>query len=136
MKTVEPVSVEGRIRIPYRWPAGRLGTHFLAALRDEGRILGLRCAACDVVHVPPRPSCIECGKTPSDWVPVGPGGTLRAWTLRGDAAYGLVHLDGATTWMTHRLLSIDPLAHGQRVVAVFAEARIGAITDLVGFRPL
>ena len=137
MRTVEPVSVEGRIRIPYRWPAGKLGTHFLAALRDEGKILGLRCAACDVVHVPPRPSCIECGRTPEEWVPVGPEGELRAWTTRGGETYGLVQLDRSSTYIVHRLISDGcALGHGQRVTAVFAEARTGAVTDILGFRPL
>lgn len=133
-----PVAVEGRIRIPYRWPAGKLGSHFLAALRDERRILGLRCKACDLVHVPPRPSCLGCGCTLEDWIPVGPEGELRGWTVRGETIFGLVWLDRASTGMAHRILATEAsvLVHGKRVAAVFAETRAAAITDLLGFRPL
>lgn len=138
MKTVEPVAVEGRIKIPYRWPAGKLGTTFLAALRDEKKILGVGCENCDCVHVPPRPTCVRCGKTPSLWVPVGPEGEMWAWTVRGVETYALVELDGADTFMVHRLLGSAKLAPGThpRVVAAFAEERTGAITDILGFRPL
>lgn len=137
-----PVAVEGRIKIPYRWPAGKLGSHFLAALRDEKQILGLRCPDCEITHVPPRLACLECGRTPSQWVPVGPEGELRGWTVRDGVAFALVQLDNrieeATTILTHRLIEVDQakLTHGARVTAVFAEARTGAITDIVGFRLL
>lgn len=137
MRDVTAISVEGRIKIPYRWPAGRLGTRFLAALRDGKQILGLRCPACELVHVPPRPSCIECGRTPEEWVPVGPEGEIRAWTVREGETFGLIELDRASTFLVHRLLTGEkPLSHGQRVVAVFAETRVGAISDILGFRPL
>lgn len=138
MKTVEPMSVEGRIQIPYRWPAGKLGTQFLMALRDEGQILGARCLECDRVDVPPQPVCRSCGRQVQDRVLLAPKGDLWAWTVRGETMYALIQLDGADSFMVHRLLARPP-SHGPtrpRVEAVFADSKTGAITDIVGFRPV
>jgi hypothetical protein len=114
--------VEGRIRIPYRWPAGRVGGRYLEELR-KGRIVGLRCPDCRTVTVPPRPRCLACRSTSDDWVPVGPGGTVMTWTR--DLA--LIRLDGADTSILHRVLG--SVGEGTRVTAVFDEH------GLAGFRP-
>ena len=133
-----PVAVEGRIKIPYRWPAGKIGTRFLAALRDERQILGLRCESCNFTHLPPIPVCTGCGRSMEEWVRVGPRGDLWGWTTRGRDLLGLVWVDGANTYMVHRILGAEAsaLSHGIRVEVVFAETRTGAITDILGFRPL
>ncbi|MBI3269719.1 MAG: Zn-ribbon domain-containing OB-fold protein [Planctomycetes bacterium] len=138
---VEPVAVEGRIRIPYRWPAGKAGGRFLAALRDESRLLGQRCPKCARVAVPPRPRCLSCGAVADEWVPVGPEGELVSWTVaRGGpapVAWGLVRLDGADTGVLHRLLDVAPeaLKSGMRMRAVLDGRRTGQITDIAGFAP-
>lgn len=141
LSDVEPVAVEGRIRIPYRWPAGRVGGRFLSALRDQGRILGLRCPQCRHVAVPPRPRCLACRVPSDDWVAVGPEGEVVSWTVaRGSApprTWVLVRLDGADTALAHVLLDTDPASVrcGLRVRAVLADPRAGQITDIAGFRP-
>ena len=134
---VEPVLVEGRIRIPYRWPAGRHGDRFLRALRDEGRLLGLRCPRSGRVLVPPPPD--RPGRTivEADWVEVGPGGVVETFTVRGDEVLALVRLDGADTALLHRLVDLEPssVRVGLRVRAAFAPERTGSILDLRGFAP-
>ncbi|MBI5367077.1 MAG: OB-fold domain-containing protein [Planctomycetes bacterium] len=141
--TIEPRAVEGRIRIPYRWPAGRTAGAFLARLRDEGRLYGLRCPRCKQVAVPPRPRCLACRVPSEDWVAVGPEGELLSWTTapaapaRPAEVWALVRLDGADTALFHRLLDVPPdrLRVGLRVRADVASptVRRGAITDLIGF---
>lgn len=137
---VAPIAVEGRIVIPYRWPAGRVGGRFLEVLRDEGRLLGLRCPACGLVAVPPRPRCPACRAESDDWVPVGPQGTVTTFTVRRSTdppeVLALIQLDGADTALLHRLLDIEPSAVrcGLRVAAALADERTGAIGDLAGFR--
>lgn len=91
------MQVEGRIRIPYRWPTGRVGAPYLQGLA-EGRLLGLRCAN-GHVNVPPRARCL-CRAGCSDWVPLGDG-TVLAHTR--DLA--LVRPDGADTAMLARVPS-------------------------------
>ena len=137
-----PVLVEGRIRIPYRWPAGRAGSRFLTLLRDEGRLIGLRCSRCRRVFVPPRARCLSCHVPCEEEVGVGPEGEVLAWTVSRRASppavLALVRLDGADTALLHVLQGVEPAAvrRGLRVRAVFAETRRGHITDLDGFRPL
>lgn len=134
---VQPVLVEGRIRIPYRWPSGRHGDRFLRALRDEGRLLGLRCPQTGRVLVPPPPARPDRAVTEEDWVEVGPGGVVETFTVRGEEVLALVRPDGADTALLHRLVDVAPAAVrvGLRVRAVLAGQRTGSILDLRGFAP-
>lgn len=135
---VEPVLVEGRIRIPYRWPSGRHGDRFLRALRDEGRLLGLRCPRTGRVLVPPPPARSgEASVAEADWVEVGPGGVVETFTVRGGEVLALVRPDGADTALLHRLVDVAPVdvRVGLRVRAVLASERTGSILDLRGFAP-
>ncbi len=60
--------------------------------------------------MPPRPRCLTCGIASDEWVPVGPEGTVRTWTVaRGSVppvVFALIQLDGADTAMLHRLLGV------------------------------
>ena len=103
MENVEPVLVEGRIRIPYRWPAGKTAGRFLDEWRNEGRLLGLRCPECKKVICPPRPRCPWCKVTSEDWVRVGPEGTVTTWTRTQDGVFALVQPDGADTAILEKL---------------------------------
>lgn len=128
---------ESAIRIPFRYAAGAAGSRFLAALRDEKRILGVRCTACARVLVPLRAFCPACGDETLEEVEVGPGGTLQTWTARGDGtAFAVILLDGASTGIVHRLLDAAGAARcGLRVRARFAAERRGGILDIAGFEP-
>ena len=125
------------IRIPFRYSAGTAGSRFLAALRDDQRILGARCLTCARVLVPLRAFCPLCADGALEEVEVGPGGTLQSWTLRADGtAFALVLLDGASTGIVHRLLGAAGEARcGLRVRVRFAAKRRASILDIAGFEP-
>lgn len=140
--------VSGRIKIPYAWPAGRAGSRFLIALRDEKQILGLRCPACAKVRVPPG-RCLPCDRLGTEWVAVGPEGTLESWTVirtaappirprRVPYAVGIIRLDGADSGLVHLLGEVDPdeIRAGVRLRPVFEESRRGHILDIRYFRPV
>ena len=41
--------VQGKLALPYKYFAGRVGSRFIVTLRDEKRILGVRCTRCKKV---------------------------------------------------------------------------------------
>lgn len=128
---------ESAIRIPFRYAAGGAGSRFLAALRDERRILGARCDACRRVFAPLRSFCSSCGASPLEEIALGPGGRVEAWTARADGTvFALVRLDGADTALLHRLVGLpgEP-RRGMRVRARFAAERRASILDIAGFEP-
>lgn len=122
------------VKATFRHSAGRLGTRFLTAIRDEARLLGWRTGG--RVLVPPK----DLG-LPGEWVAIGPGAVLEAYAPSGwtDAAadgsvLALIKPDGADTALLARLRAgaetAEALPVGRRLVARFAEERRGAITDL------
>lgn len=111
---VEPVLVEGRIQIPYRWPAGKVAGRFLETREREGRLLALRCPACGKVTCPPRPRCPACRAASDDWIEVGPEGAVVTWTRTRDGVFALVRPDGADTAILERL-ALDDVKTGMRV---------------------
>ena len=130
--------LEGAIRIPFKYAAGRAGSRFLATLRDGMRIIASRCEACARVAVPLRTFCPACGGDELADVEVGPGGTLVAWTETVDAGdYALVRLDGADAAFLHRLIAAPAGCRiGQRVRVRFASSRHASILDIEGFEPV
>jgi uncharacterized OB-fold protein len=124
---------------------GEIGTRFFAELRDNRRILGIRCPRCDTVYVPPRLTCKRCFGKLDEWVEVGPEGTLLASTTvyapvanpPAEAPYTLavIKLDGADTGLVHLVEEVDParLEEGTRLRAVFRENREGNIRDIDRF---
>ncbi len=130
---------EQSIRLPFEYAAGQAGSRFLAALRDDCRILGSRCSQCQRVVCPAQAYCSRCGETTMAFVDLGLCGTLQSWTeLPGNSTearhYGLVLLDGADTAFIHRLIA-GPRSWsiGAAVQAQFREERTGSILDIEGF---
>jgi uncharacterized OB-fold protein len=139
---------EGKIKIPYSWPAGELGSHFLTALRDRMQVLGLRCPSCEKVLVPPM-RCLNCDRVGTEWVQVGPQGVLEVWTVvrtpvssidipPAPYAVGVIRLDGADTGLVHLVGDVDfgKLRSGILVEPVFSQKRRGHILDIRYFRPI
>lgn len=137
---------ESRIAVPYEWSAGLVLSRFLKALRDERKILAVRCSGCRKVLAPPRKTCGLCFKPCSEWLEVGPRGTLETFTQalypspaqpRERPIYGLIRLDGADTLLPHLLgeAELATLRRGLRVEAVFAPRRSASILDILHFRP-
>lgn len=141
----QPLVFKSRIKVPYTWSAGEVGSRFLIALRDERKFLGIRCPECQKVYVPPKKSCGSCFTACRDWVEVGPEGTLSAFTQAefksaahptSNPIYGLILLKGASTPLLHLIgeAKLDQLRIGMKVAAVFSENRMGHILDVKYFR--
>jgi len=144
--------VQALLDLTWRYSAGSHFTRFFQALKDDGVILALRCPACRRVYLPPRPVCGNCFRRMEEWVPVGPRGTLRAFTVvhfpfldptTGQPrpvpfGMGLIQLDSADTTLNHYLDETDlgRLRLGLRVEAVFREPREGNMGDIRLFRVL
>ncbi len=139
--------LEGRIKIPYAWPAGRMGSRFLRGLRDEKKLWAIRCPACNRVTVPPG-RCLTCDQIGTEWVEVGPAGVLECWTVVRDSepgiqvlptpyAIGLIRLEGADTPLVHLIGEVKPerIRAGMRVEPVFDRKRRAHILDIRYFRP-
>ncbi|MFQ5830296.1 MAG: Zn-ribbon domain-containing OB-fold protein [Candidatus Methylomirabilia bacterium] len=145
-----------RVQIPlslsWRYAAGCQFTRFFQALKESGVLLALRCPRCRRVYLPPRPLCGNCFCRMEEWVPVGPRGTVMAFTVvdfpfldpaTGQPrpvpfAMGLIRLDGADTTINHYLDETDlaRLRLGMRAEAVFREPREGTMGDIRFFRVL
>ncbi len=154
MTAENPLRLEYVANFEYAYAAGRYASRFMTALRDEAKLHGTRCDECDVVLVPPRPVCGLCGGATSDWLEVGPTGTITGYTVveipfidpmtgrERPVPYGFafIRLDGADTNIYHFLEENrhDHLEIGMSVEAVFKppDERTGTMADIVNFRTL
>ncbi|MDY6795748.1 MAG: Zn-ribbon domain-containing OB-fold protein [Actinomycetota bacterium] len=145
----ELLVMDGRIRVPYRWAAGEVGTRYLEALRDESKFLGTRCPECGIVYHIPRRNCPDCLGECSEWVELESRGTLETYTvvrrhhpqlspLPTPFAYGIIKLEGADTGFLHLIYEFEDgeLTGGLQVEAVFAEDRDANVLDVSYFRPV
>lgn len=155
--------VAAGVNLQFSYAAGEAASRFLTALRDEKKIYGTRCPMCRRVLVPARSFCPRCFVETSEWLEVGPNGTLVAFanltpvppSLRGKGekvdspllsgegqgerlALALICLDGADTALVHRVgeINANALRIGLRVTVVFAETRTGSILDITYFKPV
>jgi uncharacterized OB-fold protein len=152
MKPTTPVIFSGHTVYTHKFEAGSTGSRFLRELRDNKKIMGLKCPDCNKVYVPPRSTCKECFGKLDQWVEVGPEGKLLTYTVLRVArdaekdtlkkqlpvAYGIIKLDGADTGFVHMLgeVDLDNIKIGMRVKAVFREdERKGNILDINYFKP-
>lgn len=138
--------------MPFRYAAGRYFSRFFWELKDNKRIMGIKCPQCGKVYLPPRPFCGECHRRMEEWTEVGPEGTLRGFTVVyfsfHDASLGgvratpfgtgLIQLDGADTTLNHYLneSEVASLRIGMRVRPIFNENRKGNIGDILYFEVL
>ena len=132
----------------YQYSVGAVGTRFFTELRDNKKILGMRCPACHLVYFPPRATCHRCLAKLDEWVELSDQGTLITYTVvhysepvqpqEPPFAYGLIRLDGADTCICHFLGEVDPesINIGMRVKAVFREKGEGNMLDIRYFKPL
>lgn len=58
----------------FRHSAGRLGSHYLTALREQGRLLGWRTRTPDRLSLPPKDFGCD-----GEWIEVGPGAALLSF---------------------------------------------------------
>ncbi len=135
---------------PYNYSIGRYGIRLLRELRDNKRIVGIRCPKCGRVYVPPRRVCGRCFVSMEEFVEVGSRGILNAYTVvyfsfidpeTGTQrpvpyGYGRIKLHGADSEFLHFLKETDlkDLRIGAEVEAVFNEERVGSFKDIKYFR--
>ena len=139
----------GEIPIQNRYTLGTAGEIFFRALKEHGKLIATRCAACEQVYVPARSFCERCFGKLTEEVEVGPKGKVVSYTLcyfdrdrqpvNPPLPLALVQLDRATTVMLHHLLGAPEgreITIGTEVEAVIkpAEDRNGSILDIEGFR--
>jgi len=147
LKDLDVFVYHGKIDIPNVYTAGAVGSRFLIELRDNKRIMGTKCPACNRVYVPARSVCKQCFAQLDEWVEVGDKGTLLTYAVayepstvqsaKPPLAYGIVQLDGADTGLLHLLGEVDfeKLKSGMRMQAVFKDERSASILDIKYFKP-
>jgi hypothetical protein len=146
-KGIEPMVYKSRISVPYHWWAGETASRFLVALRDEQKILGTRCAACNKTYLPPRKNCPLCFSASMEWMEVSNEGTVVTFTVarrqlaslprKAPVIFAMIKLDGADTAILHYLDGVDPgrVKIGMRVKAKFSKDRGARMQDIECFVP-
>jgi len=138
-----------RIRLPYTWHVGKVGSRFYQEIKDHCKIWGIKCSKCERVFVPPRETCPRCYRDMSEWVELSDTGTLLTYTVTRYAvpgiqpqkppfALGIIKLDGASSGLVHLLgeVNLNDISVGMRVKAVFREVKEGNYLDIRYFKPL
>jgi uncharacterized OB-fold protein len=140
----------GEAQQPFNYAIGMHGSKFFKEIRDNRRIMGVRCPECGKVYVPPRKVCGKCFVAMDDFVEVGPGGEVGTFTILRYAfidpetgeqkpvpyGYGFIRFDGADTLFQH-YIDIDDEARvkiGARVEPVFSDDPKGTIKDILYFK--
>jgi uncharacterized OB-fold protein len=130
----------------YTRSVGPALSRFFGGLRD-GKIVGVRLSDGRVM-VPPTEYDPLTAAELTDYVDVGPAGTVVAWTwvaepragkhhLDHPFAFALVKPDGADTAMVHVIdAPQDQISTGMRVQPRFRAERVGYVTDLEAWVPL
>jgi uncharacterized OB-fold protein len=119
-----------------RFMTGLVACRIEGSRTQDGRVL-----------VPPSEYDPETGEDTVDMVPVGPSGTVQAWTwvaqprpdhpLDHPFAFALILLDGADTALTHAVDTAESdMVTGMRVQPRWREERVGHIRDIEAFEPV
>lgn len=146
----ELLEVTSDTEIPYYWSIGHYAGRFLTELRDNKRLVGIRCPKCGKVYTPPRKVCGPCFTDMKELVEIGDTGTLLAYSVVNykfidpntgknrpvPYIYGYIKLDGADNTFSHIIdyLDVESLKVGARVKAVFDEKRVGLPWDIKYFK--
>jgi uncharacterized OB-fold protein len=152
------VIVDTIVRLPFKESAGQRLSRFFTALRDEAKILALKCPNCHRVIFPPRPVCGFCrvtvGEKEEDWLLLSDEGTVVSFQVATEREVdrvtgqlvgqpnpcGFIRLDGGDEWtiLVHYLemIDIEQLNRGTRVKAVWKpiNERRGRMSDIAYFR--
>ena len=148
-ETNECFTVEGKLALPYTYFAGKLGSRFITTIRDQKKIMGVKCPACNRVYIPPRQTCERDMTDLRDaWVDLKNTGEVVNFTVvryndrhlprKAPFVLAMIKLDGADTPFAHILEGIEPdsVKIGMRVEAVFAKQTTNTILDIDHFQPI
>lgn len=139
----------GDLYQPYSWSVGHYGSKFLHELKENKKLLGIKCPKCGKVYVPPRKVCGKCYVAMDEFVELSDEGEIYVCAIiqfgfvdpetgiQRPVPYGYAFIkpDGADTCLSHFVDSTDPekFKVGARVKAVFEEKRKGSIMDIKHF---
>jgi len=146
----QAIAWRGDIPISSRYTAGIAGERFFGEIRDNARILGTRCEACDLIYVPAMMFCERCFAQLDEWAEVENWGIVFTYTvlhrdldekpLDSPVILAYVKLAGSDGGLVHYLGEMAPedVYIGMPVEAVFKDAaeREGSILDIAYFRPV
>jgi len=139
--------VEGSLDLRFRHSYGEHYDRFYREMRDNRRIMTVKCSRCGAVLLPPRPYCGFCFSEADEWVELPDEGTLLTYTIvhlpfKGQPteppyAYAFIMLNGADVQFPHMLgeVEFDDIEVGMRLKAVWSEDRKGTLHDIRYFRP-
>ncbi len=139
--------VQGEIPIYHRYTLGVAGERFFKAMRDDRQILVSPCPKCHNRLLPPKMYCESCfEETSGEWETLSGPGYVRSFTVLHQSldeepldfpeVVILVSWEGPRGGLIHRLRGVDPsqVITGMAVEPVWAEQRVGAMTDISHFR--
>ncbi|HDP24029.1 MAG TPA: hypothetical protein ENN34_01165 [Deltaproteobacteria bacterium] len=142
-------TLNGKLALPYSYFAGRVGSTFITTIRDQKKIMGVRCDTCNKVFIPPRQTCERCfSDIRENWVDLENTGIVTNFTVvryddkhlprKAPFVLALIKLDGADTPFVHILDGIEPekVEVGMKVEAVFAKETTNTILDIDHFAPV
>ncbi len=148
-KTQDNYTIDGKLALPYQYFAGSTGSRFIISLRDNKKIMGLKCNTCNKVFVPPRSTCEACFEDISEnWVELSGKGKVTGFTIvryeephqpvKPPYITAMIHLDGADTPFAHIVkgVALSKMEKGMTVEAVFSNKTTGTIRDIDHFRPV
>jgi hypothetical protein len=148
LEGLEPAVERQELKVPYRYSMGATASKFFTEIRDNKKIMGIKCSKCNLVYVPPRSTCGRCFSLLNNWVGVSDRGTLETYTrvryntpvqpVAAPFFYGIIKLDGADTGLPHFIGDTNGKEPhiGMRLQAVFKEERAGNMLDILYFKPI
>jgi hypothetical protein len=141
---------KGDMETDYAYTLGIAGERFFMEIKENARIMGVKCGKCSLIYVPPRLFCERCFEELTEWVEMGKTGTVHTYTiahigldgsqLEEPIIWAMIKIDGAHGGLIHKLHGVKPedVRIGMRVEAVFKDKgeRTGSIRDIRFFRPI
>ena len=143
-----PATMAGNLPVTSRYTFGLAGERFFRALKDEGRILGSHCLACDHTYVPATQFCERCMEELEASVDMGTQGEVQTFTWlfvnpdgsRREKPELVAFVQFGDGGLIHRLGEVDPevVVVGMPVEAVLKPPaeRTVSILDIEYFKPV
>ncbi len=150
LNSKDSVVMFGKMALPNQYFAGQVGSKFIISLRDENKILGVKCPKCNKVYVPPREYCEkDFTRLTENWVELSNEGVIKNYTVvnyndkhlprKAPYVLALIQVDGADTPFAHIVegqQDISEVKIGMKVKAVFAKKTTNTIRDIDHFEPV
>jgi len=140
----------GEIPVYAQYTFGIAGEKFFRELKDNGRLMGVKCPECNLIYVPPRIYCERCFSELTEWLEIPNRGVVHTFTvshidldgnrLKEPVLVALVKFDGVYGGLVHRLgrVEADKVSIGMPVEMVLKSKtkRVGSILDIDYFKPI